>query len=282
MPLRHTQPLNYPIIDIHTHLAEPGAVPSETEMARMIELAHRHGVEHVVALGNLVNFGGTNPSSEDIVTMNSNSMAAMRRHPQFFTGFCYLNPEHSPEFVLGEIERCVLRGGMKGIKLWVAVKATDRRHDPLMKRAAELDIPILYHAWYKANGQGAAESTPAEVANLARRFPTVTIVMAHLTGDGQRGVLDIADCPNVLIDTSGGQPESVLVEYAVRQLGAERVIYGSDWPIRDFGTQVGRVRSAALTPEQQRLVLSGNAQRILRMRSSKPASASNLSAIAKG
>ena len=135
----------------------------------------------------------------------------------------------------------------------------------MMKRAQELNIPILYHAWYKAFDQGAGESTPAEVADLARRFPKVTIVMAHLTGDGERGVLDIVDCPNVLIDTSGGQPEAALVEYAVEKLGAERVIYGSDWPIRDFGTQVGRVLGAALRPEEHALILRENARRILRL-----------------
>lgn len=251
------------IIDIHTHLAGPGGDPDPREMERMIQLARRHGIERAVALGNLIAVGGTRPSPEEIRTVNTNSLNAMRAHPEFFIGFCYLNPEHAPEFVLGEIERCVVQGGMQGIKLWIAVKATDRRHDPLMRRAQELDVPILYHAWYKQTEQGEHESTPAEVAGLARRFPKVHIVMAHLTGDGERGVLDILACPNVLIDTSGGQPEAGLVEYAVRQLGAERVIYGSDWPIRDFGVQVGRVRGAHLTGAQNELIFHGNAERIL-------------------
>ena len=253
------------IIDIHTHLAAPGLVPSAEEMTTMKRLAQHHGIERVVALGNLVSVGGSNPTGQDITTINSNTLAAMKCHPDFFIGFCYLNPEHPPEFMLNEIERCVVQGGMLGIKLWVAVKATDDRHDPIMKRAQELNIPILYHAWYKSFDQGVNESTPAEIADLARRFPKVTIVMAHLTGDGERGVLDIVDCPNVLIDTSGGQPESALVEYAVRQLGARRVIYGSDWPIRDFGTQTGRVLSATLKPEEHDLILRQNARRILRL-----------------
>jgi predicted TIM-barrel fold metal-dependent hydrolase len=251
------------IIDIHTHLAAPGTVPDPAEMATIIRLARHHGVERAVALGNIISVGGLNPKPEDVTTVNSNTLAAMKSHPDFFIGFCYLSPEHSPEFSLNEIERCVVKGGMLGIKLWVAVKATDRRHDPIMKRAQELNIPILYHAWYKSIEQAAGESTPAEIADLARHFPKVTIVMAHLTGDGERGVLDIVDCPNVLIDTSGGQPEAELVEYAVRQLGAERVIYGSDWPIRDFGTQVGRVLSAKLTPEEHTTILCKNARRIM-------------------
>src|SRR5262245_50284558 len=228
-------------IDIHSHLRAPGAIPSEEEMAEMIRLAHRHGITRAILLGNIISVGGAQPSEEAITTINDNTLAAVRRHPDFFVGFCYLNAALPVAFSLAEIARCVVRGGMKGLKFWIAVKASDLRHDPLMERARELGVPVLYHAWYKRTGQEGQESTPAEIAILARRFPQVTFVMAHLTGCAERGVLDILDTPNVLIDTSGGQPESALLEYAVGRLGAERIVYGSDWPIRDFGVQVGRV-----------------------------------------
>src|SRR5262249_42299240 len=123
----------------------------------------------------------------------------------------------------------------------------------------------------KAFEQGPGESTPAEIADLARRFPEVTIVMAHLTGDQERGVLDIRDCPNVLIDTSGGQPDAGLVEYAVKKLGAERVIYGSDWPIRDLAVQVARVTGASISASDKDTILSGNARRILKLEKEKEA-----------
>jgi len=258
-----------PVIDIHTHLAAPGEIPDGAEMQRMMRLAAPQNVSKVVALGNLVSMGGANPTEEQIRAINTNTLNAMKAHPEFFIGFCYLNPAHPPEFSLGEIERCVVQGGMRGLKLWVAVKATDKCHDPLFQRAQQLDIPVLYHAWYKAFDQGKGESTPAEIADLARRFPKVTIVMAHLTGDQERGVLDIRGCENVLIDTSGGQPEAGLVEYAVDQLGAERVIYGSDWPIRDFATQVARVTGARISDRDKELILFRNAQRILKLEAAR-------------
>jgi len=234
-----------------------------------MRLAAKQGVKKVVALGNLVSVGGANPTEADIRTINSNTLNAMKAHPDFFIGFCYLNPAHPPEFSLAAIERCVVQGGMRGLKFWVAVKATDQRHDPLFARAQELNIPVLYHAWYKAFDQGPGESTPAEVADLARRFPKVTLVMAHLTGGQERGVHDISACPNVLIDTSGGQPEAGLVEYAVEQLGAERVIYGSDWPVRDFAVQVARVTSARISESDRELILFKNAQRILKLEAAR-------------
>ena len=129
---------------------------------------------------------------------------------------------------------------MRGIKLWISVHATDPRLDPIMARAAELGVPVLHHAWYKATEFIFNESSTAEIADLARRHPDVTIIMAHLAGGGWRGVRDIVPCPNVVVDTSGAQPIDGVVEYAVELLGPERVVFGSDWPLspvvvyRDF------------------------------------------------
>ena len=253
-----------PRIDIHTHLLKPGNEPDEEELDAIIRLSRRFGIERLVQLGNLYlakSFEAPDP--EDIRVINSHTLKVTRRHPDVFIGFCYLNPANPASFSLEEIDRCVAQGGMRGLKFEVSVKATDKRYDPLMARAEALDIPVLHHAWYNLTGTHANESTPAEIADLARRFPGVTVVMAHLGGAGERGVLDIADLPNVLIDTAGSWPESALVEYAVRRLGAHRVVYGSDWPIRDFGAQTGRILGADLEPEERELIFRGNAARVL-------------------
>jgi predicted TIM-barrel fold metal-dependent hydrolase len=165
------------------------------------------------------------------------------------------------------MERCIAEGGMRGVKLWIAVKATDSRLDPIMAKAAELDVPVLHHTWYKSTRMEPQESTPAEATALAKRFPDVSLILAHLGGGRERGVLDVADQPNVVYDTSGSQPEAGLVEYAVRRLGPERVVFGTDWPIRDFGVQVGRILGADLTVAEQELILCGNARRLLKLES---------------
>ena len=258
-------------IDIHVHLLDPGLDPSEEEMAKCVRLARRFGIERIVMLGNL--FLGwddwTRPVPEAVSVVNTHTLNAMARYPDLFIGLCYLNPEHPASFIQEETERCIVEGGMRGIKLENAVKATDARLDPIMHRAQDLGVPLLHHAWYKANGQGEHESTPEEVADLAGRFPEVSIIMAHLGGGRERGVLDILDRPNMVVDTSGSQPEAGLVGYAVRQLGAQRVLYGSDWPIRDFGAQIGRILDAGLSEEEESLVLYGNAARILGLEGGK-------------
>lgn len=253
------------IIDCHTHLQSPDCHYDPAEVAECRRLAERAGIDRVIYLFNLAGTGGYDPLPDDVRRSNDLGMRVVTEHPDFFTGFCYLNPAHDPAWSCAEIDRCVANGPLSGIKLWVSVHADDARLDPIMARAAALGIPVLHHAWYKATGYAFNESTPAQIAVLARRHPDVPIIMAHLGGGGWRGVQDVKDCPNVVVDTSGAQPQAGLVEYAARELGADRVVFGSDWPIRDFATQKARVTGADLSPEQKDLILGGNVARLLKL-----------------
>ena len=109
------------------------------------------------------------------------------------------------------------------------------------------------------------ESTPADVVILAQKFPELRIQMAHLYGAGFRGIADIAPYPNVYVDTCGGEPEAGILEYAVRELGAERILYGSDAPGRGFGVQLGKVTGADISEEAKEMILWKNAKRVYKL-----------------
>jgi predicted TIM-barrel fold metal-dependent hydrolase len=152
---------------------------------------------------------------------------------------------------------------MVAIKQGIEVNARDARIDPIAGAAAELDVPILFHAWYKMVEKYPEESDGSDIAHLARRHPHTRFIMAHLTGVGRRGVQDVADLPNVSVDTCGGWYDTEMVEYAVRYLGADRVLYGSDFPGRDYAPQVGRVEGARLSDTDRERILWRNAEALL-------------------
>jgi predicted TIM-barrel fold metal-dependent hydrolase len=253
------------IIDCHIHLQGQGHRYDEEEVQRGLALADRAGIERMVYLFAL-GTGGVDPQEADITASNDIGIELVTRHPDRFSAFCYLNPSLPEAFTQGEIDRCIADGPLAGIKLWISVKATDPRLDPIMARAAALRVPVLHHAWYKATEFVFEESTPAEVAALARRHPEATIIMAHLAGGGWRGVRDVRDCPNVVVDTSGAQPHAGLVEYAVQELGAGRVVFGSDWPIRDVAVQRARVTGSAVSDDAKAAILGGTMARLLAMK----------------
>ena len=88
----------------------------------------------------------------------------------------------------------------------------------------------------------------------------VRIIMAHLTGCGVRGVLAVKSCANLVVDTSGAAPEAGIVEFAVEHLGADRVLYGSDAPIRDFGVALTRITGSRLDSTTKKKILRENAR----------------------
>lgn len=251
-----------PIIDIHVHVGffDPES-PPEGVTERMRRAAGSNAVDKVLLLGNVMRY----PTPEQVQVRNNATLRLMEQDPAFYLGACYLNPQHDPAFIRQEVARCV-GAGMVAIKLWIDVLATDPRLDPVMKAAAEWDLPVLHHAWYKTTGNYQDESNAAEIAHLARRHPSCKIIMAHLTGVAYRGVLDVEDLPNVWVDTSGAQPESDIVEYAISHLGADRIVYGSDWPGRGFDAQLGRIYGARMTEAEREKILWRNTASLLKLK----------------
>lgn len=133
-----------------------------------------------------------------------------------------------------------------------------------MDQARKHDVVVLQHtADQTIIQQREYHTDPADTAWLGRENPDVRIIMAHLTSCGKRGVMEIADLPNVWIDTSAFQPFSGLVEYAVEKLGVDRVLYGSDLVIRDLPTQIGRILSADISEADKRAILFDNSYNLL-------------------
>ena len=183
-------------------------------------------------------------------------------------GFCFINPEHDSSFIIDETKRCIAENNLCGIKLEATVNARDDRLENVMRMAVELNVPVLHHTWYKTVRKLENESDPSDIAVLAKRWPDTVIIMAHLTAIGIQGVHDVLDCPNVFIDTSGSQPFSGVIEYAVEILGAERILFGSDTPVRDFPVQLGRIFGADISEADRQNILCGNVKRILNMHTS--------------
>ncbi|MFH1570577.1 MAG: amidohydrolase family protein [Gemmatimonadota bacterium] len=245
------------IFDIHVHarLTEHPLPVAADLMARGRKL----GIEGMLLLGDVLRFG-FDAKAEDIARINDHTLRLAAEWPAYFRGLCFLNPANDPRFIAEEMARCLAAPGMVGVKLEVDVNARDARLDPIMAEVERRGVFLLHHAWYKTVGKAHDESTPADIADLAGRWPKVRMVMAHLTAAGQRGVQDIKPHANVWGDTSGSQPFSGIVEYAVRELGAERVVYGSDAPGRDLAPQLGRVHGAKVSEGERAKILGGNAR----------------------
>lgn len=251
------------ILDVHTHpvFLRRGARPAEVDA--LVAHCRGLGISRIVGLGDVVRHGPY-PTEAQIRVINDDSARVQRRHPDFFLNLCFLNPTLGERAVNKEIERCVTRHGFVGIKLEICNNARAACMAPVMEAARRWKLPVLQHSWSMVHlKQRRFHSDPEDTAALGRKYPEVPIIMAHLSGCEARGVLAIRDLPNVVVDTSGGTPVDGLVEFAVAELGADRVLYGSDLPGRAASVAIERIRGANLSRTDKEKILYGNAARIL-------------------
>ena len=253
------------IIDIHAHFPWGPLYTRLEDVDIFLRRARRFHVDRLCLSGNVAMYG-YNPSARQVHELNRWTLRIMARHPDKVIGLCFVNPAAGADAACREMDWAITRNGFRGIKLWVSVNCRSRKLDPVLTKAAELGVPVLQHASYNTLGPAAPhESTPADVADLAGRFPAVPLIMAHLGHTRVQGLIAIAPHRNVLVDTSGSQPARGMLEEAVRRLGAGRVVFGTDLPIRDYASVLGRLYGAPLTGRQRRLILGENAARLLRL-----------------
>ena len=103
----------------------------------------------------------------------------------------------------------------------------------------------------------------------ANRFPEVRLILAHIgcgwDGDVTHQVRAIQKCQhgNVFADTSSARSIMPnLIEWAVSQIGAERVLFGTDTPLYSTAMQRARIDHADLPDTDKRLILRDNAVRL--------------------
>lgn len=238
-------------------------------MEHLITAADRVGIERLCVYMGMSFI--LDPTPDELRRQNDQVLRAVARFPDRAFGFVYLNPNHL-EFSLEELDRCVAEGPMVGVKLWVATRASSPKLDPIVERAAELDAVIFQHTWDKLGGDPPrsgggnlpGESRSEDLAELASRYPDYPFVMGHAGGDWERGIRAVRARENIHVGIAGGFPQQGMTEMAVRELGAERVLYGSDVPLRSFGSQLAKVHGARISDKEKELIFGGNLRRLMR------------------
>ncbi len=248
------------IWDLHCHIATvEGRTPDE-RMSRLMELATRMGIERVcIYMGEK---WSNDPSPDDFRKQNDDVLQALSHWHHRAFGFVYLNPKHV-DASLAEIDRCIAHGPMVGVKLWVAERCNSKNLDPIVERATQLKAVVFQHTWFKTGGNQPGESSPLDLAELAARHPNASIICGHTGGDFERGIRAIRPFKNVSTDLAGADPTNGITDMAVRELGAERVLYGSDAGGRSFASQLSKVYGAQVSDAAKKLIFGENLKRLL-------------------
>ena len=278
------------IIDFHTHIFPPQVkqkrgqyidrdpcfallyAKKEAKIAtaeELIDSMDRAGIDISV----IVNFGFM--THELCTETNDYILESIARFPKRLIGFCTVQPQ-SLDAAIAEIERCA-QNGAKGIgELRPDIQLLDLEDEaiiaPLMETIKKHRLILLTHASEPAGHDypGKGIITPDVLYPFIIRYPDVTIVCAHWGG----GLPFYALMPevqkalqNVYFDTAASpflyQPQ--IYTLGSQLVGADKILFGSDYPLLLQTRLLQEIDSAALTEEEKSLILSGNAKRLLNL-----------------
>jgi predicted TIM-barrel fold metal-dependent hydrolase len=174
----------------------------------------------------------------------------------------------------GQVLKKYVEKGAKALKIHAASDGEgpdSPRYRALVRTASDLGIPVIIHTGclhckllYRDPSQGNAERFMKWYEN----YPQTQFILAHMNFHDPHTALDLCEeFPNLWVDTSW-QPTEMIGE-AVRRVGPNRVLFGSDWPLVGSNMLVGRKRiqdcieSGLLNEEQAKLILGENAVKLL-------------------
>ena len=221
----------------------------------------------------IVNFGFM--THELCTETNDYILESIARFPKRLIGFCTVQPQ-SLDAAIAEIERCA-ENGARGIgELRPDIQLLDLEDEaiiaPLMETIKKHRLILLTHASEPAGHDypGKGIITPDVLYPFIIRYPDVTIVCAHWGG----GLPFYALMPevqkalqNVYFDTAASpflyQPQ--IYTLGSQLVGADKILFGSDYPLLLQTRLLQEIDSTALTEEEKSLILSGNAKRLLKL-----------------
>ena len=198
---------------------------------------------------------------EEFIAGNREVACYVEKYKDRFLGACVVNPLYIEES-LKEIEYCHDKLGF----VWVGELCNYMV--PYLYSVKEFEM--LVDQVIKLNMVLALHTEKGEMEFIAQKFPEATIAFAHFGDDHEyedifRRIDTVAQNPNYYLDTSGyGHDRVGVLEYAVKTIGPDRILFGSDFSINDPGTVIARIRNSFLTVEQKQKILSGNLLELLK------------------
>lgn len=200
---------------------------------------------------------------EQVRSINNYISECVSLYPDKLIGFGAMHPDF--EDITEETER-IISLGLKGIKLHSDFQRfnLDEKRAFAIYEAAEGRLPILFHI-----GDPRCDfSAPERLMRVVKRFPKLTVIAAHLAGwtmwDKGAELFEnsgiYADCSSSLYALS---PEHAAE--LIRKIGADKVFWGTDYPLWGAAEELDRLRSLPLSDEEKDNILGGNAARMLRI-----------------
>ena len=253
------QPIeDMPIIDAHAHIVQPGGrgaagiFMNAADARAVVERNRKIGVRQTCISAWTAIWG-------DYRTGNEDTRRAMEELGEAVIGYAVLDPNYVTDWDQ-ELDYYYRRHGFLGLKPYyprMRVPYNDPRFEPWWEFANTHHLFALMHP---------SDHFIQEMEDLASRYPNIRFLLAHSgwTWQVARQHIELARrFPNCYLEITFTSVLNGVIEFMVREVGSERVVYGSDAPMRDPFPQFGWVAYADISEQDKRNIFYLNMQNIL-------------------
>lgn len=197
----------------------------------------------------------------DYIHGNNMVIDAVRKYPDRFLGYITINPNY-PEDIKNELDRGFAIDGMFGVKLHPGThdKPIEHRNYHIAYEVANhKKCVVLIHVW----GKGPVRT----VGKMADQYPDISFVMGHGGADieGMEAAAEVVGShKNVYVDIAISRAREGNVEWLVKNMGSDKVLYGTDMPFFDPRPTLGRLAFADLTETDKKNIFGLNMERLIK------------------
>ena len=189
--------------------------------------------------------------------------ALVRTHPGRFIPIASVDPR-DVDAALAELEWCLGTLGFAGLKLHPIVQdcpIDDPHVVRLVARAAEANVPVIFHVNPPPLQEGQSRNAsgphpnadPARLRAVLEVYDSEKLVCAHMGGIRVPDVV----ASRCTFQTTGAAIATI--REGLEAVGAERVMFGSDFPFYGVGDELAKVLALELPAEDRERVLAGTA-----------------------
>lgn len=252
-------------IDVHGHFGvyDRGASGLiDQMMSGSIELVRRRAQAADICLTVVSAIHAVMPYGGDVLRGNEDACEISEQHSDI-RFWAVLNPRIPESYK--QVESLLSHSRCKGVKIHPTDHAYEIRDygDDIFQFASTQKTILMTHS-------GCPGSLPEDFIAFANRYPNVPLILAHLGNsvDGnltrQVYALKQTNNGNVYIDTSSAKSiYSGLIEWAVSEIGSNRLLFGTDTPLYFAACQKARIEYAEIDEKFKRAILFDNAARLL-------------------
>lgn len=178
-----------------------------------------------------------------------------------FTPFGTVHPDLPAEANLKSLHD----NGIRGVKLhplFQDLSLADPRVIELLRALAADGVIVITHAGAGGSGTANERGTPAALRAALDAVPALTLIACHFGGYQRLGEAErLVVGSRAYLETSWpprlGDLDAERIRRLIRAHGADRVIFGSDWPMADPAAEIAAVRRLGLTAAETDAILGG-------------------------